>query len=96
MDTAILIVVLLLFLGACIAAVVFTVKRRGWLAAVRGGTMGLFVTVLLFDSEQTRMKFALPLLGAVAVAWLWPYIVAQRKRERAQEIEPDRREEGTK
>ena len=89
MDSAIVIVILFLFFGGCIAAVVFVVKKRGWLSAVRGGTVGLLVSVLLFDSRQTRNRFAIPLLAAVVVAWLWPHIVKQRMHENMEESEPD-------
>ena len=85
MDDAIFIAILLLFLGGCVAAVVFSVKKQGWLFTVRFGLLSLLVVVLLFDSAQTRMKFAIPLLGAVVVAWLWPQIAKQRNREQIEE-----------
>ena len=90
-----MIAVLLLFFGGCIAAVVFAIKRKGWLFTVRFGSLGLLVTVLFFDTEQTRIKFAIPLLGAVAVAWLWPHIVKQRMSEKTQEIEHSQNDEGS-
>jgi hypothetical protein len=56
--------ILLLFIVGCIAIVVLAISRKGWLFTARGGLLGLLVAVLLFDSEPTRMKIAIPLMGA--------------------------------
>jgi uncharacterized membrane protein YjjB (DUF3815 family) len=87
MELAIVLAVLLLFFGGCAVAVFFTVKKKGWLVAIRFGLLGFLVTVLLFDTEQTRMKFAVPLFGAVVIAWIWPSIVKQRMSDKNQDRE---------
>lgn len=75
MRITIEIAVFLLLPAACIAFAVFIVKKRGWLFAFRFGSLGLLVGALISSSEQTRVKFGVPLLAATVIAWLWPHIV---------------------
>ena len=93
MDTVIVDVVLLLvFVGGCIAVVVWSAKKQGWAKVLRY----LLFTVLIRIAMQTLLpdskegdSYLLPLLGAAAITFLWPHIVKQRMHEQMENVEPD-------
>ena len=94
MHIAIEIILFLLLPAACIAFAVFVVKKRGWLFAFRFGSLGLLVGALISGSEQTRVKFGVPLLAATVIAWLWPHIVKGGLRSGSGERGTDDRSNG--
>ena len=85
MEFAIVVVFLLLFLGGCVAAVIFAWKRRGGGFVVRYLLIAFLVRVLmrgLTSASGQAQTILVPLLAAAAIMWMWPHIVTQRMRER--------------
>jgi hypothetical protein len=84
MDLVIVFLLLFVFLGLCIAAVVFAIKRDGWKPTLRYLFFAILIRVLMHFSTQhigEGGQIIIPLLGAGLIAWLWPHIVKQRMRE---------------
>lgn len=99
MDIAIWIAIPLLFLGGCIAAVVFAARRYGWqpvlLYVLSAILIRVLIQVFMSDAGQAQ-SIAIPILGAAMVVWVWPHIVRHRMLDRTQEVEPDQQDEGDK
>ncbi len=90
MDIAIVIGLLLLFLGFCVAVVAFEVKRHGWRPVIRYIIFAVVIRVLIHFSTQhigETEQIVIPLAGAGVLVWLWPHILKQRMHEREHDAE---------
>jgi cyanate permease len=92
MDAAIVDVVLLLFVGGCIAVVVWSAKKQGWAKVLRYLLFTILIRIamrtLLPDSKEDD-SYLVPLLGAGVITLLWPHIAKQRMQEKMEETEPE-------
>lgn len=96
MHLAIALALLFLFIGLCVAAVAFEVKRHGWKPVIRYLIVAVIIRLLIHFAPQhieEAEQIVIPLVGAGLVVWLWPRIVAQRMSEKeedaAQNFPPD-------
>jgi hypothetical protein len=88
MNIAITIAVMILIPGIFIGAIVFAARRAGWVRVIRyvKAAVGIRVAMQVSGSKNTSGSetILVPLIGAVAIEFLWPHIVAQRAREQAE------------
>lgn len=98
MSVAVFLGVLLLFLAACVAAVVFAVRRHGLERVLIYVVAVIVIRVLIQSAAHNIGTFEediVPLLGAAAIVWAWPRIVANRALDKASADEHEEEEQNS-
>jgi hypothetical protein len=84
MVEAIIIAVALVFIGACIAGVVFAVRRYGWKPVYTYALSAIVIRILISFSGNHLTegeKILVPAVGAFLILRLWPHVIKQKMRE---------------
>jgi hypothetical protein len=85
MNLAIAVGISLLFFGLCIAGIIFVVKRYGGKPAVGYIASAIVIRILIraFDDHVGEGEAdGVALVVPFVILRLWPYVIAQKMRER--------------